>query len=105
VSKVLDADTRRTKIRVIIDNADGKLRPNMFATVELFAPPENKLIVPTSALLINNDAVTVFVEVAPWIFERRSVRTEAETGDSVVVTSGVEGGDKVVIRGGVLLND
>jgi membrane fusion protein, heavy metal efflux system len=105
VSRVLDADTRRTKVRVVLDNPDGKLRPNMFATVELFASAERKLVVPTSALLINNDAVSVFVEVGPFRFERRSVTTEAEMNDSVVVTSGLEDGDRIVTRGGVLLND
>lgn len=105
VSKVLDADTRRTKVRVVLDNPDGKLRPNMFATVELFASATRKLVVPTSALLINNDAVSVFVEVGPWRFERRSVTTEAEMNDTVVVTSGLADGDRVVTRGGVLLND
>ena len=105
VSKVLDADTRRTKVRVVLDNPDGKLRPNMFATVELFASAAQKLMVPTSALLINNDAVSVFVEVGPLRFERRSVTTEAEMNDSVVVTSGLRDGDRIVTRGGVLLND
>jgi membrane fusion protein, heavy metal efflux system len=105
VSKVLDADTRRSKVRVILDNRDGALKPNMFATVELLAPPEKKVVVPTSALLINNDTITVFVETAPWTFERRTVRTEAELADSVVVTSGLDESDKVVTRGGVLLND
>jgi cobalt-zinc-cadmium efflux system membrane fusion protein len=105
VSRVLDADTRRTKVRVILDNPDGKLRPNMFATVELFASAAQKLVVPTSALLINNDAVSVFVEVAPWRFERRSITTEADMNDSVVVTSGLKDQDRIVTRGGVLLND
>ncbi|HWX60722.1 efflux RND transporter periplasmic adaptor subunit [Bradyrhizobium sp.] len=105
VSRVLDADTRRTKVRVVLDNPDGKLRPNMFATVELFASAARKLVVPTSALLINNDDVSIFVEVGPWRFERRVVTTEAEINDSIVVTSGLKDGDRIVTRGGVLLND
>jgi membrane fusion protein, heavy metal efflux system len=47
----------------------------------------------------------VFVEIEPWAFERRTVRTEAEVGDSVVVTSGLEEAERIVTRGGVLLND
>jgi membrane fusion protein, heavy metal efflux system len=105
VSKVLDADTRRSKVRMILSNSDGVFKPNMFATVEVFAAPQTKLVVPTSALLINNDTITVFVEVEPWAFERRTVRAEAEVGDSVVVTSGLEEADRIVTRGGVLLND
>jgi cobalt-zinc-cadmium efflux system membrane fusion protein len=105
VSKVLDADTRRSKVRMILDNTDGAFKPNMFATVEVFAAPEIELVVPTSALLINNDTITVFVEVAPWAFERHIVRTEAESGGSVVITSGLKETDRIITRGGVLLND
>lgn len=105
VSRILDADTRRTKVRVILKNPDGKLRPNMFATVELFAPAVQQVVVPSSALLINNDTVSVFVEVGPWRFERRSITTDAEMNDGVVVTSGIKGGDRIVTLGGVLLND
>jgi membrane fusion protein, heavy metal efflux system len=105
ISKVLDADTRRSKVRMILGNPDGVFKPNMFATVEVFGAPQTKLVVPTSALLINNDTTTVFVEIEPWAFERRTVRTEAEVGDSVVVTSGLEEAERIVTRGGVLLND
>jgi membrane fusion protein, heavy metal efflux system len=105
VSKVLDADTRRSKVRMILDNPDGAFKPNMFATVEVFAAPKIELVVPTSALLINNDTITVFVEVAPWAFERHIVRTEAESGGSVVITSGLKETNRIITRGGVLLND
>ncbi|HJV01420.1 MAG TPA: efflux RND transporter periplasmic adaptor subunit [Burkholderiaceae bacterium] len=105
VSAVLEADTRRNKARIAMSNADGRLKPNMYATVSLAVPQTSGLSVPAAALLMNNDNTTVFVEVAPWTFARRTVETGAEDGDSVRIVSGLRAGERVVVRGGVLLND
>ncbi len=114
VSAVMEADTRRNKTRIAFANADGKLKPNMFATVQLAVAqtgPAGKsgqaapVAVPTSALLMNNDSTTVFVEVQPWTFVRRVVELGSEDGDTVRIVSGLAPGERVVTRGGVLLND
>jgi len=54
---------------------------------------------------MNNDRTTVFVAVAPWTFERRSVDPQLEEGDSVAIRAGINPGDQVVVKGGILLND
>ena len=104
-SDVIDADTRRNKIRIAFPNADYALKPNMFATVRLLGPRQLRVVVPTSALLMNNDRITVFVATAPWTFERRTVQTQLEEGSTVVISSGLKAGEEVVVRGGILLND
>jgi cobalt-zinc-cadmium efflux system membrane fusion protein len=105
VSDVLEPDTRRNKVRIVFDNPEGKLKPNMFATVTFLTPPEQKLTVPTSALVMNNDAINVFVETAPWTFVRRAVQPEAEIDDKAPIRKGLKAGERIVISGGVLLND
>ncbi|MET3134554.1 cobalt-zinc-cadmium efflux system membrane fusion protein [Oxalobacteraceae bacterium GrIS 1.11] len=105
VGAVLEADTRRNKARIAFANPDGKLKPNMFASVDLLVPQAAQMTVPSSALLMNNDSTTVFVEVAPWTFVRRSVELGTEDGDTVRVVAGLRAGERVVVRGGVLLND
>ena len=45
------------------------------------------------------------VAVAPWTFERRSVDTQLEEGSSVAIRSGIQAGEQVVVKGGILLND
>jgi cobalt-zinc-cadmium efflux system membrane fusion protein len=104
-SPVLEPDTRRAKVRIAFDNADGRLRPNMFATASFAVPEDGGVTVPPSALLMNNDSTTVLVEVAPWTFARREVETGAEDERSVRIVSGLKRGDRVVVRGGVLLDD
>jgi cobalt-zinc-cadmium efflux system membrane fusion protein len=105
VSALLEPDTHRNKTRIAFANADGKLKPNMYANVSLAVPQSKQVVVPTSALLMNNESITVFVEVAPWTFVRRVVELGHEDEDSVRILSGLVSGDRVVVRGGVLLND
>ena len=105
LSDVIEADSRREKVRIAFANPDYALKPNMFATVLLLGTPRSQVVVPTSALLMNNDRTTVFVETAPWTFQRRAVSVRLREGASAAVESGLAAGEKVVVRGGILLND
>jgi cobalt-zinc-cadmium efflux system membrane fusion protein len=105
VSDVVEPDTRRNKLRIAFANPGYALKPNMFATVTLAAAEQSRIVLPASALLMNNDRTTVFVAVAPWTFERRTVDPQLEEGDSVAIRSGLNPGDQVVVKGGILLND
>jgi len=105
ISAVLEPDTRRTKVRLAFANPTGRFKPNMYATVTFMRPEIPQLFVPTSALLMNNDQTTVFVETAPWTFERRAIDLEYQAGDDVTILNGLALGERVVVKGGVLLND
>jgi cobalt-zinc-cadmium efflux system membrane fusion protein len=105
VSAVIEPDSRRNKIRIAFDNQDYALKPNMFATVTLTGPARTEVVLPSSALMMNNDRTSVFVATAPWTFERRNVETTLDEGSSVAIRSGVAAGEQVVVKGGILLND
>ncbi len=105
VSDVLDPDTRRIKVRIAFANPDTRLKPGMFANVSFYAPVRRVSVVPTSALLVKDDANQVLVEVKPWTFEARTVDIDFQQGDQVVLKSGLKAGDRVVVKGGVLLGD
>ncbi len=105
VSDVMEADSHRNKIRIAFANADYALKPNMFATVALSGRQQSLVVLPSTALLVNNDRTTVFVATAPWTFERRTVDPQFDEGDSVAIRSGVAAGEQVLIKGGILLND
>jgi cobalt-zinc-cadmium efflux system membrane fusion protein len=105
ISDVIEPDSRRNKVRIAFENADHALKPNMFATVTLLGAPRARVVLPSSALLMNNDRTSVFVAVAPWTFERRTVDLDLDEGTSVAIRSGIKAGDQVVIKGGILLND
>jgi cobalt-zinc-cadmium efflux system membrane fusion protein len=102
---VLDPDTRRTKVRIAFPNADLRLKPNMFATATFLAPRQTMPTIPTTALVLRDETDQVFVEVAPWTFEARPVEVAFQQGDQALVQSGVKIGERIVVKGGVLLND
>ena len=105
VSDVLEPDSRRNKIRIAFANPDYALKPNMFASVTLTGAPRSQVVVPSSALLMNNDRTSVFVATAPWTFERRVVEPDLVEGSSVAIRAGIAAGEQVVVKGGILLND
>ena len=105
VSTFLDADTRRNKTLIVFKNLDGKLQPNMFATVKIAIPQSKKVVIPISSILMNDDTTSVFIEKKPWVFERRAVKLGAEDGELVRVLSGVSPGERIVTCGGIFVND
>ena len=105
VPDVIEADSRRNKTRIAFENPDNALKPNMFTTVTLYGPAHTRVVLPSSALLMNNDRTTVFIATAPWTFERRTVEPLLEESSQVAIASGVQPGEQVVVRGGILLND
>jgi membrane fusion protein, heavy metal efflux system len=105
VSDVIEPDSRRNKVRIAFPNGDYTLKPNMYATVTLQGAQQSRVMLPTSALLMNNDRTSVFVATAPWTFERRTVEPELEEGTTVAIRSGLKPGEQVVVKGGILLND
>jgi membrane fusion protein, heavy metal efflux system len=104
ISQLLEADTRRNKVRIAFDNPYGLFKLNMFATVRFYAPAAQSILAPSSALFIVNDTTSVFVEVAPWTFQRKPVVIESDYEGSTIVR-GLEPGQRIVVGGGVLLND
>ena len=105
VSDVIEPDSRRAKIRIAFANSDYLLKPNMFATAVLAGRERPLIVLPSSALLMNNDRTSVFVATAPWTFERRNVDAQLEEGSSVAIRSGLSAGEQVLVKGGILLND
>jgi membrane fusion protein, heavy metal efflux system len=105
VSDILDPDTRRTKVRIAFDNPDVRLKPNMFADATFLAPRQKVAVIPTQAVILKNENDQVFVEVAPWIYEARPIEVGFQQGDRAIVQHGLKPGERVVVKGGVLLND
>jgi membrane fusion protein, heavy metal efflux system len=105
VNDVLEPDSHRNKVRIALPNEAFRIKPNMYASVTLLAGAHTQVVVPTSALLMNNDRTSVFVATAPWTFERRIVEPDLQEGTSVSILKGLKAGEQVVIRGGILLND
>lgn len=105
VNNLIDPDTRCNKTRLALTNSNHKLQPNMFAAVQMEVPQEEQVMVPLSAILMNDDTTSVYVETTPWTFESRAVVLGPEDKNVVRITSGLKHGDRIVVSGGILVND
>lgn len=104
VAAVLDKDKRTIPARIEVDNRDGRLKPEMFATATIVAngaaarPAAQALTVPDEAIVLMQGVPTVFV------FEHEGyVQRAVEPGDKLngrtVVKSGLQSGEQVVVAG------
>ena len=105
VGETLDPDTRTTKVRLLFDNGDGRLKPGMFAQATFMGHAHPGVVVPLTAVVQSGFYTRTFVEVAPWQFEPRVIKLGAQIGDRVEVASGLKAGERVVVTDGVMLND
>src|SRR5262249_530204 len=100
-----DPATRTVRVRCLVPNTEGWLKPDMFAKIK-FRSVSSQLVatVPVSAVLSQGSAAFVFVEEAPGQFRRRQVQVGQGAQGYRVVQDGVRPGEMVVTRGVLLLN-
>ncbi len=99
VAPVIDPVTRTAEGRVALDNPDGALRPGASAVASIWIPAtESRRWLPREAVQSHEGALVVFVPVGGG-FEARPVRIGEEENGRVPVLEGLEGVDRVVVRG------
>lgn len=98
--------TRTAKIRVEVANADGLLKPDMYATVGISAPVAvaQVLAVPDSAVLDTGKAQIVLVERTPGRFEPHAVSVGQRADGYAEIRTGIVSGDKVVVGANFLID-
>jgi cobalt-zinc-cadmium efflux system membrane fusion protein len=103
VSTVVDPDTRTVKVRTEVPNPDGRLKPDMFANVEIITEMNRAAIsVPQSAVLTDEGKTVVFVAEGNG-YQKRPVTVGIQNNDRVEIVEGVNAGDKIVVKGNYLL--
>ena len=96
VNDYVDNTTRQIKLRIAVDNPDGRLKAGMFATVQFGVVDGPKMGVSRDAIVTVQGRDYVFVKTAPQTIERRAVQLGQQRGDVVVVQSGLRQNDAVV---------
>jgi RND family efflux transporter MFP subunit len=109
VSGMLDPTTRTAKVRCTLDNADRKLKPEMYATARVSVDRKHVLAIPRSALLRLGETKVVFLEVgrddSRVKFARLPVDVdEGEASPWLEVKHGIEVGQRIVVSGAILLS-
>ena len=91
------------KVRTEVPNPDGRLKPDMFANVEIITDLHRTAIsIPQSALLNDGGHTVVFVAAGSG-YEKRAVTAGIQSNDRVEIIDGLQTGDKVVVKGNYLL--
>ncbi len=103
IGDMLDPDTRTTKVRLLLNNPDGRLKPGMFATVLIKDIPKAEITVPIAAVVQVGNSSFVFEQTDPTTYLPRSVQLGQQHGDRVVITIGLTGNAKIVVKNAVLL--
>jgi cobalt-zinc-cadmium efflux system membrane fusion protein len=98
ISRVLDPNTRSAKVRIVLSNRDGALRPGMFATATFRSRKlHDRVVVPATAVMRLQDKDWVFRKEAPNQFRRVEVHAANATADgSQVLEDGLHSGDEVI---------
>ncbi len=102
IGAVVDGRSRTIKVRVVLDNADGALKPGMFANVKLAGSTgeaREGLFVPAAAVQRDGDTSIVFVPVGENQFQLRPIEIGVRTTDWVEVIRGLAAGERVVTTG------
>jgi Cu(I)/Ag(I) efflux system membrane fusion protein len=102
----LTAETRTARVRVELDNPDGRLKADMFAAVLLSADMQaaEVLAVPESAVLDTGKRQAVLVEREEGRYEPREVKVGRRADGYAEILEGVSDGEKVVVSANFLID-
>ena len=101
----LNPDTRTARVRVVLSNANLRLKPGMYATIRIAGTERaSVLTVPRSAVLSTGERSIVFVREASGQLTPREVTLGASSDDRVEVVRGLAAGETVVASATFLID-
>jgi multidrug efflux pump subunit AcrA (membrane-fusion protein) len=104
IGNQVEAGSRTVEVRITVDNADGRLKPGMFADVEIVTTMLDKvLLIPDRALETDGANQIVFVALDGNKFEKRLLKLGLEQSGRVQILDGVKVGENVVTEGSFIL--
>jgi cobalt-zinc-cadmium efflux system membrane fusion protein len=105
VADAVDPVTHRLPVRADIDNRDGALKAEMFASFRIVtSDPTQGPAVPEAAVVYEGDAAHVWVDRDDGLIAYRAVRTGRSSDGLVEITEGLKPGERIVTKGGVFID-
>jgi len=99
VSPQIDLMSRTGQAEIMIDNAAGKLKPGMFATVEIrLVVHSGVIVIPRSSVLEDGELRKVFI-VEDGMAKEKNVNVGIFNDDNSEILSGLKPGDELIIEG------
>jgi len=104
IGDVVDPATRTVKIRCIVPNKDHRLKPEMFAKVDVSDSGRHKVMsIPAKAVLTDGDKTFLIVATEGNVFRVRRVDVGPEVDGRIRVFGGITPGEKIVTEGAIFM--
>ncbi len=100
----ISGDTRTVKVRFVIDNLEGRLKPQMFTDVEIHIDLGKRLAIPEDAVMDTGTRQIVYVDKGNGFFEPREVTLGVRAQGMVEVLKGLASGEKVASSANFLID-
>jgi len=105
ISAQMQSDLRRGSVYIELEKANSGIKPGMFAKALIDAAGPNRIVLPTTAVLIKDKTKTlVYKQVATGMFEPHNVVIGQARDGQVTILEGLSEGDQVVTSGTLLLD-
>jgi Cu(I)/Ag(I) efflux system membrane fusion protein len=101
---LLAGETRTAKVRFVIPNPGGQLKPQMFTNVEIKIDLGKRLVIPEDAVIDTGTRKVVYVDREEGYFEPREVTLGLQGEGVVEVTKGLKAGEKVAAAANFLID-
>ena len=104
IGSSLDPATHTVRARGVVENPSRLLRAEMFVTVEFDAAGVAGVDVPAGAVFMKGDRQFVYIEEKPGTFLRCAVEAGGEQDGKILISRGLQAGQRVVTDGSLLLD-
>ncbi len=103
IADMVDPQTRTVKVRAEVNNAKGRLRPEMFGKIRHVEGSQQRPVIPMSAIVQGEGQNIVYKVSGNDTFLPVAVKLGEKTGERIAVSEGLKKGDQVVTDGVMLL--
>ncbi len=104
IGDLVDPTTRTIKLRAVVNNEDQKLKPGMFARLNVRLSHESTLpLIPQDAVVEIDGNMYAYVAEGNNRYVKRSVKIGLPSAGQVAVLEGLQPGEQIVVKGAVLL--
>jgi cobalt-zinc-cadmium efflux system membrane fusion protein len=105
VAALVDPGTHRLPVRAEIENRDGALKPEMFASFRIQTSEATQSpAIPEAAVVYEGEAAHVWVVQGEGLLAYRAIRTGRSNDGLIEVLEGLEPGERIVTKGGVFID-
>jgi len=105
VSSTVNPETRTVRVRMDVPNKARRFKPAMLATMVIHDPTQRQLVVPTAAIVRENDADYVFIQKSPKEFLMTPVKLGLEQAGRRALQEGLVAEQSIAIDGAFHLNN